>query len=192
MLKFFIPLVNKTQLKEIFTISTIGAFIAGLYGIAHDQITFSISEEYFTKLKFKQFSYADFGLPDRVFAGLIGFLATWWVGFFSAWFISRILIARNWTKGLYRKCLLAFCWILTFALLGSLAGFIMGKFHDGNYNNWILLCRNLGVLDVPSFVKVAYIHNAGYIGAGLGFVLVIARIFKCKLIINHQPNKLND
>ena len=37
-----------------------------IYGILHDQVTFSISQEYFTKLKFYQFGYANLGLPTRV------------------------------------------------------------------------------------------------------------------------------
>jgi hypothetical protein len=31
--------------------------IAGLYGIIHDQITYSISPEYFTKFKYRQFGF---------------------------------------------------------------------------------------------------------------------------------------
>ena len=40
-----------------------GALIAGLYGVLHDQLTYSISAEYFSDFKFYQFSYLDVGLP---------------------------------------------------------------------------------------------------------------------------------
>ena len=46
--------------------AVVGALIAGVYGVFHDQITYSISPEYFTRLKFLQFHYADFGFPARV------------------------------------------------------------------------------------------------------------------------------
>ena len=46
--------------------AVIGALIAGLYGVVHDQITYSMSPEYFTRLKFFQFRYADFGLACPV------------------------------------------------------------------------------------------------------------------------------
>ena len=60
----------------MFGFAVTGALIAGAYGILHDQITYTISPEYFTKLKFEQFHYANFGLPRRVFVGEVGFLAT--------------------------------------------------------------------------------------------------------------------
>ena len=55
----------------------LGSLVAGVYGIIHDQVTYSISTEYFTRLKFSQFHYANFGFRPRVFVGEIGFLATW-------------------------------------------------------------------------------------------------------------------
>jgi hypothetical protein len=55
----------------------VGSLLAGFYGILHDQVTYSISNEYFTRLKFPQFHYANFGLSHRVFVAEIGFLATW-------------------------------------------------------------------------------------------------------------------
>ena len=73
----------------------LGAVLAGLYGILHDEITYTISPEYFTRLKFYQFDYADFGLPPRVLVAEIGFLATWWVGFFAAWFLARLPFRRS-------------------------------------------------------------------------------------------------
>ncbi|MCU0874407.1 MAG: hypothetical protein MUE50_18895 [Pirellulaceae bacterium] len=72
--------------------AVLGAIVAGVYGILHDQVSYSISQEYFTRLKFLQFRYADFGWSQRVFVAEIGFLATWWVGFFAAWFIARVTV----------------------------------------------------------------------------------------------------
>ena len=61
----------------MFGISLVGALVGGIYGIVHDQVTYTISPEYFTKMKFNQFYYANYGFSDRIFAGTIGFLATW-------------------------------------------------------------------------------------------------------------------
>ena len=43
----------------------VGAVLAGCYGALHDQISYTISPEYFTKVKFEQFRYADFGCGNR-------------------------------------------------------------------------------------------------------------------------------
>jgi hypothetical protein len=79
----------------MFGISLLGAVIAGLYGAVHDQISYSISPEYFTKMKFEQFSYADFGFPPRVCASEVGFLATWWVGLFAGWYVDEEKMHRS-------------------------------------------------------------------------------------------------
>jgi hypothetical protein len=57
----------------------LGGIIGGAYGAIHDQISYTISPEYFTQFKFHQFRYADFGLPNRLFVAIIGFLATWYL-----------------------------------------------------------------------------------------------------------------
>src|SRR6185503_8995132 len=91
MLKYLIPRIAWIDVPAMIGIAIVGSIIAGFYGVLHDQITYSISPEYFTKFKFKQFEYANFGLGDRIFVSTIGFLATWWVGFIAAWFLARRL-----------------------------------------------------------------------------------------------------
>ena len=67
----------------------LGAFIAflvlaicaaGIFGMLHDQISYTVSNEYYTKFKFIQFDLLDLQLPDRVRAAMVGFLASWWMG----------------------------------------------------------------------------------------------------------------
>lgn len=89
-LKFIIPRIALADVRPMIGVALVGGIVGGIYGIVHDQITYSISPEYFTKLKFDQFDYA--GLGDRIFVATIGFLATWWVGFIAAWFLARRLI----------------------------------------------------------------------------------------------------
>ncbi|MCW3095319.1 MAG: signal peptide and transrane prediction [Chthonomonadaceae bacterium] len=65
----------------------IGVLGATLYGILNDQITMTLSPEYFSVFKRAQFmeNLYQFGLleaPVRVQAVLIGTLATWWFGLF--------------------------------------------------------------------------------------------------------------
>ncbi|HWK03760.1 MAG TPA: hypothetical protein VNS58_09015 [Puia sp.] len=61
--------------------------VAGLYGILHDQVTYTICPEYYTKFKFIQFGLADettalLQPSPRQLVAIIGFLATWWTGIF--------------------------------------------------------------------------------------------------------------
>lgn len=89
-----VPRFNTKLLVQILLVACCGSLFAGIYGILHDQVTYTLAPEYFTRFKFTQFSYANFGLSDRLFVAIIGVLATWWVGFVAAWFLARVVLIR--------------------------------------------------------------------------------------------------
>jgi hypothetical protein len=89
-MNIFFPVIPRKRLRAMFGIAILGALLAGLYGALHDQVSYTISPEYFTKMKFEQFHYANFGWPQRVFASEVGFLASWWVGLFGGWALARV------------------------------------------------------------------------------------------------------
>lgn len=172
-MRWLIPSISIRMLPRMLGLAGAGALIAGLYGVIHDQLTYTISEEYFTKLKFDQFRYADFGLHPRIFVAEIGFLATWWVGFFSGWFLARIACPR-WPQALaVKRCAVGFAFILGSAMLAACIGFALGWFHSGDYSKWDDFCAPLGIVDVRGFVWVAYIHNASYLGGLIGLIAAI-------------------
>jgi hypothetical protein len=160
--------------------SVIGAVLAGLYGALHDQVTYSMSSEYFTRLKFAQFYYADFGLPPRVFVAEIGFLATWWVGFVAAWFIVRITVPTFHRAKAFRYNARGFLIIFAFAFVAAFVGYLAGCLHGADYSAWEDFASTLGVLDLPSFVRVAYIHNASYLGGLMGLIAAILCLRKLR------------
>ena len=157
-----------------------GAVLAGLYGVVNDEITFSIGPEYFTHLKFQQFHYADVGLPPRVLVGEIGFLATWWVGFISGWFIARVSLVQSCPTARFRHNTQAMLIVLASALVASLSGYLLGLVHGSDYSSWEGLASRLGIMDLPGFVRVAYIHNAGYLGGLLGLIAAIIYLQRLK------------
>jgi hypothetical protein len=173
------PKIGLRHLPLMFCFSLAGALIAGLYGVLHDQITYSISEEYFTRLKFDQFRYADFGQPRRMFVAEIGFLATWWVGFATAWFLSRIAVPVWPAKTALSHVCAGCATICLNALLGGFAGYVAGLFQNG-VGSLGFRAAELDVHDIAAFVRVAYIHNAGYLGALVGCVIAIVRLRKIR------------
>ncbi len=55
----------------------ISVLVASIYGALHDQITYSISSEYFTVYKFDQFGFQEWGNnTPRLTTALIGVLAS--------------------------------------------------------------------------------------------------------------------
>lgn len=151
----------------MFGVALAGAAVAGLYGMLHDQVTYSLSPEYFTRMKFDQFAKADFGFPDRIFVAEIGFLATWWVGLIVGWFIARIALPA-WPRPIaVRRMIIAFTIMMSCAVVAGIAGFFIGGRPDAALA-WEQVCQSLGVRDARAFAQVAYIHNASYVGGLLG------------------------
>ena len=159
----------------MFGLALMGALIAGVYGILHDEITYTISPEYFTKLKFEQFHYANFGWPVRVFVGEVGFLATWWVGFVAAWFLARLSVPAWPIRKAFQYTLTGFGIIFGSAMVAEVVGGVLGYYRRSNpdFSGWQDYAVMNGVRDLPAFVNVAYIHNAGYIGALVGLIVAL-------------------
>jgi hypothetical protein len=178
MLKYIVPRIALADVPPMILVALIGGVIAGLYGIIHDQITYSISPEYFTKLKFEQFRYADLGLGDRVFVSTIGFLATWWVGFIAAWFLARRLIPNQPRDQAYQQIRTGIVCIIAFGLSFGIGGYGYGLWRgpDADYSSWTWAVREFKIRDTWSFVRVAYIHNAGYLGGLIGLVVALVTI----------------
>jgi hypothetical protein len=153
-------------------ITALGVLVAGSYGAVHDQVSYTISQEYFTRFKFQQFAWADLGWPPRSFAALIGFLATWWAGLIGGWVLARLGLAKLWEVVGWRPVARAFGWMAGVAVVGgvvgALAGFVFTLSGDfGRWNDW-RLARDLH--DVRAFVIVADLHAGSYLGGLLGLV----------------------
>lgn len=175
MLKYLIPRIAWVDLPPMFGAAFFGALLAGAYGIMHDHITYSISPEYYTNLKFRQFQYADFSLGDRVFVTCIGFLAAWWVGFIFAWFFSRRLIPNQPRSRAYRKILTGFAIVFGCGLLAGLGAYLYGFWRgpEADYSSWQPQLVRYKITDSWAFVRVASIHNATYLGAFVGFLIAL-------------------
>lgn len=173
MRNYLYPKAGFFEIWQAFKISLAGALIAGVFGIIHDQVTYSISPEYFTRMKFDQFSAADFGFPPRVLVAEIGFLATWWVGWIASWFLARVA----WTKfenpahRVFRG--LAFIMMVTITL--AIAGYLFGPSFYANRHGWREDLLSIGVTDWDAFSRVSAIHWCSYGGALVGWLVMMAR-----------------
>ena len=172
------PRMPAKRLRVTVRITLLGILAAGTYGALHDQISYSISPEYFTKLKFRQFARADFGWPPRVFASEVGFLGTWWVGLLAGWVLGRAGLAeltetttRNYVA---RAVAIVISVGASAGVIGALIGVAVSR---GDLSDWAEWQRLLTLRDVPAFVIVAYLHAAGYLGGllGLAFAIVYVR-----------------
>lgn len=167
------PKIPGRQISIMLGMTLLGCVIAGAYGVLHDQVTYSISPEYFTRLKFDQFDYAEpANGSERVFAGRIGFLATWWVGGIVAWVFARVGIMREKRVPPFREAITGFAIVFGMSLLAAVCGFGWGIWREGTGHGggWLGWMRSLGVENTADFMKVAYIHNSSYIGGVIGTI----------------------
>lgn len=151
---------------------------AGLYGIAHDQVTYTISPDYFHHLKFQQFHIAE-QFHNRVGASKVGWAATNWMGLvvgFPLLVVGFLLLKLD----RYGKavCVAFGLAMLTAAGVGLLACVAVlpismeGLAPEFQYP--------AGVTDRESFLEVGMIHNASYLGGGLGFFLALGYLVRLR------------
>ena len=175
---YIVPPIPLADLPALLAFTLASALIAGCYGILHDQITFSIGPEYFRNFKFHQFSYADPGFGERAFVSCVGFLATWWVGAIAGWILARRLLPTCSKRTAYRRFRAGFLIILASAASAGILGYLYGLWRGPNadYSAWQPTLQQYHVSDVWPFMRVAYIHNAGYLGALAGLLLTYIAI----------------
>jgi hypothetical protein len=132
------PRIKLARLPAMIGVSLLGALLAGVYGAVHDQISYSISPEYFTKLKFHQFSYANCGFHPRIFAAEVGFLASFWVGMIVAWLLARVGLTQIPPPQRRRVTIRAFLIVFAFALVLGISGALLGlaRVKSGDLSSW--------------------------------------------------------
>lgn len=174
--RLLFPAFPIRELPRMLELTFAGALLGGVYGVIHDQITYTISPEYFTCLKFDQFAYANPGIGSpRVFAGIVGFLASWWVGGLTAWVLSRVSLFHEKCIAPLNEMAAGFAIVFLTSMLAAGGGWLWGLWRSrtGYDSGWIDLMASLGVADKVAFMKVCYIHNASYIGGICGTILAI-------------------
>lgn len=138
----------------------------------HDQVSYTISPEYFERFKFRQFAFADFGGPPRVLAAEVGFLASWWVGLIGGWVLARLGLAELRELSLGKHVAAAFALVSAVAVAGGTAGAIVGLIvtQSGHLGAWDVWREQASVRDLRAFVVVAFLHYGSYLGALLGII----------------------
>jgi hypothetical protein len=155
----------------------IAPIIAGLYGILHDQLTYTIPPEYYTKFKFYQFGLIGIGneaiFPNpRLEVCVVGFLVTWWMGIPIGLILGLVgLIHFDW-KRMFKITLNAFLIAIIITYLTGLIGLVYGYFFlstqpKQEFTNWYL---PLNLIDFKNFIAVGSMHNFSYLGGLTGHI----------------------
>jgi hypothetical protein len=152
---------------------------AGVYGILHDQVTYTISNEYYTKFKFYQFDLMDEGmkaLPNpRLAVAAVGFMATWWTGFIIGTVIGITSMIFPGHEAMRRAALKAIGLTLLVTIKAALIGFLYGWLYLSHTNiAWVAP----NVIDTRNFIIVGTIHNFSYLGGAIGLLISVVYLIK--------------
>jgi len=164
----------------------LSAIIGGLYGILNDQITYTISPEYYTKFKFYQFGLMDLGneaiFPNpRVQVSFVGVMATWWAGLGIGIVLALVgLIHKNY-KQMFCIIMKSIGVAVIVAFLIGLIGFLYGKFYLSNEELCWYFPENL--IDKKNFIAVGSMHNFSYIGGLIGMIVGICYSVYKKIVL---------
>lgn len=160
------------KLAVLILIVFLSCVIAGIYGILHDQLTYSISPEYYTEFKFGQFGVAGISANERFLAAIVGFMATWWMGLLIGILLAFIGLTHKTAKAMFIITMKAILLTLIITAVTGLVGLAYGKlFLVGqpveNFEGWYIPNT---VKDLDSFIMVGSMHNFSYFGGVIGLV----------------------
>jgi hypothetical protein len=159
--------------------------LGGLYGIIHDQITYSISPEYFTKFKYQQFGFEPswFG-GHRQTVAVIGFLATWWMGLFIGIMLGLLGLIFKDHIAMRRSITKAIKIVFITAVVFAIIGFLWGKYHLlTTVVDWWM---PEDIIDKNNFIVVGSIHNFSYIGGIAGILIAMTCMIRKNVLIKRN------
>jgi hypothetical protein len=169
----------------VYIVST--TILSGLYGILHNQITFTISNEYFTHFKFLQHHLPEYyTAPARLGACIIGWNSTWWIGLIFGFVLGILCLGKN--SLTYRERFKAlrtvFVTTFLFGIFGAILAFTQWqqeKYYEVlNFPSYgELIDNSLQTMSNPfAFLRAETIHNFSYIGSVIGLLIGAFQLWK--------------
>jgi hypothetical protein len=154
------------QLIVYLLLTFVAIGVAGVYGAIHDQISYTISPEYFTRFKFVQFGLIDEQIPDRIRAMIVGFRASWWMGFPIGLLAGAAGFLHRDPKRMLVVSLEALGVVAIVTLMIGLAGLFIGYLETrtmsiGQYSDWYIPSN---LKELRAFICVGKMHDAAYLG----------------------------
>lgn len=157
--------------------------LSGIFGALHNQISYTVSPEYFTKFKFQQFGVSPH-FHHRLGAATIGWNASWWMGIVIGIFLIPAGLLIRCDKGYLVGVLRAFVVvILTTILFGACGWAIASMIIPSNGVNEFRF-RGSVISDAYAFRCAGAMHNSSYLGGMIGIFAGLTSLFRSFLAEN--------
>ena len=159
----------------------ISTIVASTYGVIHDQISYTLSEEYFTKFKFLQFNLPWAYAQPRIGAACVGALASWWMGTILSSLLGVYgFFFPNWQKML-SALIEALVVVIFVSVLSGVLGLAYGYLKI-NADTYVMYENYVwgGVTNPVQFLRVGFMHNSSYVGGFTGFLFGVVYLHFAK------------
>ncbi|WP_210490691.1 hypothetical protein [Rufibacter aurantiacus] len=172
----------------------LSTLIAGIYGIIHNQITYSISSEFFTKVLFYRFGVDEYFMESpRLGAAIIGVWSSWWMGLLIGIMFGIVGCLHENTKIMLRQTLKA---IVIAIIIAFFTPFMVTSYlflpeylNSASYMQYEVMQssevpHNMIIQNDFLFYLAAQIHNYSYVGGLLGLIVGVSF-----LILNYKKSE---
>ena len=149
--------------------------IASLFGAIHNQLSYSVSKEFFTNFLFGKFEINEWNINNRLRAAFVGVLGSYLVGFYLGIFYSTIYLFVKTKKNLKNIFKAIFINVGT-AFLGSLIAFFTAAFLIRPEHSGVFV--DFGTGNPENYIQAAYMHIGSYYGSVIGLILGIIFLFR--------------
>lgn len=156
--------------------------MAGLYGTAHNQVSYTVAPVYFHEFKFIQFDTA-LENQNRIGASLVGFMASWWMGIFVGFpiFLAALFVkgTKLFVKVYFTAALIVIAVTFVIGLIALSIGYL--TFSPDNLP-WWMASDNSNISEPVAFARAGMMHNYSYLGGLIGlFIGLVYTIWKARM-----------
>lgn len=173
--------ISVSKFRKLIWSMFLATILAATYGALHNQLSYTVAPEYFTKIKFRQL-----GIDAETFGGArggaawVGVLCTWWTGTLAALILGVVGMIHP-EHTMFRRVFRALLLTLGSAVVFGLAGLGIGELL-ASCVTWVPPEQR--ALEAPDQVLAAGImHNASYLGGLLGLLIGIADLRRFATVV---------
>ena len=181
------PTVTRESLLRIASaplLVGVAVVLSGLYGSVHNQISYTVSPEYFTQFKFLQFRIAE-GTPKRLGAAIVGWKAAAGMGGLVALFVVPAALRQPGLKPVWVNSLRGFAVAIGVTLVVGLVALAVGFVVHTSESVGEVSRYGHSIDDDVAFWRVGTMHNFSYAGGVVG--TIVACIVTVRLPANREP-----
>jgi len=149
----------------VISLILVAGFIGGLYGALYDQFTYSVSNEFFTKMRFTYFGVAD-GTFTRWEVAKIGFRSTWSEGLILGIFLTLAGLLHQDNKRLIIVTLQSFGIALFIGFIFGLSAYLFAGNSEMEVGE---LSSN--IIDKQAYQRVSKMNNYSHVGGVIGMFI---------------------